>query len=122
MDPITAAIVGALANLGAGVVKDAYDALKAAIAHKCGVDSDVVEAVENLEKKPESAGRQATLQEEIVATKLDKDADILKISQALLDKLDELQSQSGSSTVIKQQAGDNAIQIGQVGRDVNLKR
>jgi hypothetical protein len=121
MDPITVAIVAALGKLGENVIKDAYDALKVAIAHKCGVNSNVVEAIENLEKKPDSAGRKETLKEEIVTSKIDKDTDILNVAQVLLDKIDELEDQASGPIIIKQQAGDNAIQIGQVSRDVNIE-
>ncbi len=122
MDPITLAIVSALSKLGENVIKDAYEALKNAIAHKCGVDADLTKAVEGLEKKPASNGRKETLKEEVVAVKADQDPDILKLAQTLLDKLDELEDHPKSSTVIKQQAGDNAIQVGQVSGDVNIKR
>jgi len=43
MNPITTAIVTAIAtNLGQGVVKDAYEALKSAIKQKFGRDSEKV--------------------------------------------------------------------------------
>ncbi len=119
MDPITLAIVNALGKLSENVINDAYQALKAAIAHKCGVDSDLVKAVESLEKKSDSAGRKETLSEEVAAANADKDPDILKAAQILLDKLEDRPS---SSTIVNQQARDNAIQIGQVGKDVNIKR
>lgn len=121
MDPITLAIVSALGKLGENVIKDAYDALKAAIAQKCGVDADLTKAVEEVEKKPTSTGRKETLKEEITAAKADQDPELLKLAKTLLDKLNELEDQPKNSTVIKQQAGDNAIQVGQVGGDVNIK-
>ena len=123
MDPITTAILVALGALGENVIKDAYNALKAAIAHKCGVDSSVIEAIENLEKKPESTGRKETLKEEIESAAIDKDAKIIKLAQSLLDelrKLDTSQDTPGSSTVIRQQAGNNATQFGQVSGDVTV--
>lgn len=122
MDPITAAIVGALGKLGENVIKDAYTALKAAIAHKCGVESEVVKAIENLEEKPNSTGRKETLKEELADAKVEKDLQIVEIAQDLLDKLTEFEAKNSSSTIIQQQAGDNATQIGQVGGDVNIKR
>ena len=93
MDPITLAIVGALGHLGESVIKDAYEALKAAIANKCGVQSDLTLAVESLEKKPDSNGRQETLKEEIAGAKVDQDADILKAAEILLEKLQTFTSQ-----------------------------
>lgn len=120
MDPITNAIVAALGNLGATVIKDAYNALKAVIAHRYGGDSDLAKAVENLERKPDSVGRQETLKEEVQVAKADRDPEILNVVQALLDKLDQIDQKPGSSTVIKMKARDNAIQIGQVGGDVEI--
>ena len=87
MDPITLAIFGALGHLGENVIKDAYEALKAAIAQKCGVKSDLTMAVENLEKKPDSEGRKVTLKEEIELAKADKDSDILAVAETQLEKL-----------------------------------
>jgi hypothetical protein len=99
MDPITMAILGALAHLGESVIKDAYDALKVAIAQKCGVNSDVTKSIENLEKKPNSAGRKETLREEIALTKVDKDPNVLKSAENLLEKL---KSFPGEQQIIQQ--------------------
>ena len=120
MDPITTAIVVALGRLGENVIKDAYDALKAAIAKKYGVNSDLAEEIEKLEKKPTSTARKESLKEEVAAAKADKDPEILRLAQTLLDKVHD---QPGSaSTIINQQAGDNSIQIGQVTGNANIKR
>jgi hypothetical protein len=61
VDPITLAITTALANLGQEVIKDAYNALKAALKQKFGVRSEIVEAVDKPEEKPDSKARQALL-------------------------------------------------------------
>jgi hypothetical protein len=127
MDPVTTAIVAALAagvsggatEVGKKVIVDAYQALKSIIKKKYGEDSDLAEAVADVEKKPESEARQAVLQEEVEATQAHQDSDVVKAAQALLDKLE---GQPGGSTAIHQQAGDNAIQIGQVGGDATIKR
>ncbi|MCP5077851.1 MAG: hypothetical protein GY951_07310 [Psychromonas sp.] len=121
MDPITLAIVAALGKLSENVIKDAYEALKTAIAHKCGVNADLTKAVEGLEKKPTSAGRKETLREEVADAKVDQDSEILELARNLLNKIDELEGQAEGSTVINQNAGDNAIQISQ-SRDVNIKQ
>jgi hypothetical protein len=65
MDPISLAIIGALSKLSESVIKDSYEALKAAIARKFGIDSDISHAVDQLEKKPESTRRLETLKEEV---------------------------------------------------------
>jgi len=93
MDPITLAIFGALGHLGESVIKDAYEALKAVIADKCGVKSDLTMAVENLEKKPNSEGRKETLKEEIEVVKADQDPNILRAAEILLEKLKTLPSE-----------------------------
>jgi hypothetical protein len=73
MDPITAAIVAAasagaisgLTEASKTAITDAYSKLKALLTKKFGGESDVVHAVNEVEAKPDSAGRKATLQEEV---------------------------------------------------------
>ncbi len=99
MDPITTAIMAALANLSKDAIKDGYNALKAALKKKFGSESDLVDAVEKLEKKPDSEGRKATVQEEIEAAKVNDDPDIIRLAQDLLDKIKE---QPGGQQTITQ--------------------
>lgn len=100
MDPIiTTAIVAALANLSKDVIKDSYDALKAALKKKFGEESDLVDAVNKLEKKPDSEPRKATLQEEVEIAKVSDDPDILQLAQNLLNQLKE---QPGGQQIINQ--------------------
>ena len=89
MDPITTAIIAALANLSQDAIKDSYNALKAACKKKFGETSDLAEAVEKLEKKPDSKGRQGTLNEEIEAVNAHQDTEIIDLAQALLEKIKE---------------------------------
>jgi len=121
MDPITMAIVGALADLSATVVKDAYEALKAALAEKCGVDSEVDKAVKKLEEKPGSPARKGVLQEEIKSAGVDQDKHLMDLAGALLEAI-EHQQQGQSTLNINQKAGDNAVQIGEVKGNVDIKR
>ena len=90
MDPITLAIATALGNLGQTVIKDAYDALKAALKQKFGVDSDLVDAVDKLEQKPDSNARQAVLQEEVEVSKATQNTEIIQAAEALIGKLKDL--------------------------------
>ena len=99
MDIITTAIIAALAALSKDAINDSYNALKSALKKKFGSDSDVVDAVERLEKKPDSKGRQATLQEEIEIAKVIHDAEIVELAQVLLNKL---QAQTGGQQIIQQ--------------------
>lgn len=95
MDPITAAIVAAvsagavsgLMEVSKTAITDAYRELKVLLIKKFGGESDVVHAVNEVEAKPNSVGRKATLQEEVAAVKADQDQEVLHAAQALLQLL-----------------------------------
>lgn len=114
MDPITAAIVAAIATgatagiteIGKKAITGAYDALKTALEKKFGPQSDLVEAVDKLEQKPDSTGRKQTLQEEIAAAKADHDPEILAAAQALLD---QIKAQPGGERHIQQVIGSSYV-------------
>ncbi len=103
MDPITAALVAAvsagavsgLTEASKTVITDAYSKLKALLARKFGGKSDLVHAVEQVEAKPDSAGRQATLQEEVAAVKAEHDPEVLQAAQALLQVLQAEAAEGG---------------------------
>ncbi len=108
MDPITTALAGGLTDTGKKLIIDAYDALKAALRQKYGLTSDLANAVAQLEQKPDSGSRRGVVQEEVAAAGADKDADLLALAQALLDRLKE---QPGGQTVAQQTAiGRNIAQ------------
>lgn len=107
MEPITfTAIVAALsAGLGRGVGKvgenvlvDTYQGLKEILKRKFGDDSEVVEAVDKLEKKPDSEGRKGTLKEELEDAGIDQDPDVRRVAQ---DLLEQLKAQPGGETHIQ---------------------
>lgn len=85
METLTTAIIAALGNLGVKAVGDAYEGVKALLLRKFGAESDLADAVKKLEKQPDSKGRQDTLKEDAAAAGADKDAEIIKAAQALLD-------------------------------------
>jgi hypothetical protein len=95
MDPISTAILAALSagavsgltEVSKTAITDAYSKLKALLTKKFGGESDVVHAVNEVEAKPDSAGRKATLQEEVAAVKADQDQEVLHAAQALLQLL-----------------------------------
>lgn len=91
MDPVTTAIVAAtsagMTQMAENMVLDAYEGLKSLIRRKFGPDSDIVVAVETLEDKPKSKARQAMLQEEVENAEANKEQEILKAAQALIDTL-----------------------------------
>lgn len=104
MDPITLAIVGALAKLSENVIKDGYDALKATLSKKYGMDSELTRALENVEKKPNSPKRKETLQEEISIAAADQDPEILKMAEALIQRLQDL---PGGKNIVNQTVTGN---------------
>jgi len=124
MDPITTAIVAALTagiagaassatEVGKKVIVDAYDALKAALKKKFGDDGDLVEAVEALEKKPESTGRQTTVQEEVAAANVADDPELKQLAQALIEALQS--TPEGKKAVGKYVVDARGAQVGVIG-------
>ena len=93
MDPITAALVAAIAagatELSKTAVVDAYKGVKALIKRKFG-QTELPEAIEKLEKRPESKGRQETVNEEIEMAKADKDPEIIKEIEKLQDVIQQV--------------------------------
>lgn len=95
MDPITVAIVAAvsagvisgLTEASKTAITDAYNKLKALLTKKFGGDSEVVHAVNEVEAKPDAAGRKAMLQAEVATAKADQDQDLLQAAQTLLQLL-----------------------------------
>jgi len=111
MELISTAIMGALAKPIASDVATGYKHLKGLIVEKCGRGSHIDKAIEGCEEKPESPGRQATLQEEVKEASLLDDADILAAAQSLLDCVAALAP--ADNCVVKQKAGNDATQINQ---------
>ncbi len=116
MDPITAAIVAALAagvvsgttKVGEQVISDAYNQLKELLKKKFGAKSKVIAAVKELEANPKSAARKEVLKEEVTAVKADQDKDLVKLAQSLLKNINAL---TGGSQIIQTAIGDQNIQI-----------
>ena len=104
MDSITLAIITALANLSSTVINDAYQAFKTVLQLKYGVDSDLVEAVEKLEERPESEARKNVLQEEVAVVVAYKDHDIRKAADLLIEAI---KAQPGGEKVVQQMIDQN---------------
>ena len=122
MDPISTAIVAALTagvtEVGKKVIPDAYDALKAALKKKFGDDGDVVEAVESLEKKPKSVGRQTTVQEEVAAANAADDPEVKKLAQALIEAL---QSTPEGKEAVGKYIDARGAQVGVMGDEAKVE-
>ncbi len=93
MDKITIAIVTALAYLNNDALQDDYNALKSALEKKIGNSSDLIDAVNKLEKKSHSKARKALLEEEVKIANVNDDPDLTQLAQNLLDKTPEKFSQ-----------------------------
>lgn len=115
MEPITVtAIIAALAigvasgatDVGKKAVVDSYEALKAILKKKFGVQSEVVKSVEGVESNFDSPARKSVLQEEVEKAKVDQDPDIRYLAQVLLD---QIKAQPGGSQIIKDISGMNVI-------------
>ncbi len=97
MDPITAAILAALSTGAASgfrdtakvAITDGYNKLKELLTKKYGASSDVVQAIDKLEAKPTSAGRQGTLAEEVKEAGADQDGELLALVEQIRHLLKE---------------------------------
>ncbi|HEY6284888.1 MAG TPA: hypothetical protein VIX20_04445 [Ktedonobacteraceae bacterium] len=115
MDPITAALLAAIAagvtkgltQVGQQSIVDGYHRLKELLLSKFGPQSEVVKSVENLEAKPDSKGRKEILQEEVVDSKAEQDPEL---RQAAQDLLEQIKKQPGGEQHIQQAIGSFVAQ------------
>lgn len=107
MDPITTAIVAAVAKLAEPAIQSGYDALKSLIGRKFGAASRLAAAVGDLEAQPASAARQAVLQEEVATAGADRDPEILRTVEALLERVKA--TSDGQEVVQQTVQGDRNI-------------
>ena len=96
MEPVSmivaAVVAGAIAatkDAAAQAVKDGYAGLRTLIVRKFGGKADVADALEGIEKNPDSEARKAVLKEELETAQAGQDAEVLEKAQALLDLLNE---------------------------------
>ncbi len=98
MDIIIPAIAGALGNLSSDAVKAAYKGMKDVLLRKFGAESDLADALKKLEQKPDAQARQQLLKEEAETAGADKDEEIMKAVQALLDAV---KAQPGGAEAVR---------------------
>ncbi len=116
MDPVTTAILAALAAGAVGgvteisktAITDAYQKLKGLLVNKFGAKSKVVTAIDDLEEEHDSKGRQLTLQEQIAKVKADQDQELVQAAQVLLR---EVRSQPGGEQRIQSIVGNYNAQV-----------
>jgi hypothetical protein len=96
MDPLTVIVAALTAGAAAAAqdvaeraVKDAYEALKAIIVRKFGHLARVQAAVDAVEQRPSSEGRQEVLREELATAEAHQDTEVTQQAQAFLDLLQE---------------------------------
>jgi hypothetical protein len=107
MDPITAAIVtavstgaiGGLTEVGKTALTDAYARLKALLVKKFGKESEVVQAVEQVEAQPAEDVCKAALAKEVAAVKADQDGELIQIALAVQQVLQSSTDNTGHSQV-----------------------
>ncbi len=106
MDPITLVVSALVAGLTTGVtetakttVNEMYTSLKTRVQKKAEGITDVHEALNKVEDKPESKARQEVLKEELAKLKIEDDAELIELAEALLKKVDPQGTQSGKYNI-----------------------
>lgn len=89
MDPISAAVVAALAKLSEPAVKDAYEGLKRLIQRKFGTGGKLDRAVAELEETPASPARRAVLEEVVSTSQAAADDELLQAARGILHHMSE---------------------------------
>jgi hypothetical protein len=118
MDPITAAIIAALAagaasgatDVAKNALVDSYKGLKGLIQRKFGGESNVAKAVDALQESPASAGKKMVLDEEVKAANVSADPEIAASAKSLLELLKALPG--GDHTVVTTTGIGNAVAVG----------
>lgn len=118
MDPITASIVGALmagvlsgfTEIGKTAITDAYTKLKHLLNKKFVASSGVMQAIAQLESKPDSHSHQGVLHAKLAAVNALQDADVLAAASYLQMQVQQQQTINLRSSTVQGS-------IYQVGRD-----
>lgn len=111
MDPITTAIVMAItlgvvsgtSKVSEQAIVDSYNALKNLIKNKFGTKSEIINAVESLETKPNSSARKELLKEEVMETKANDDKELVALASEIIKSLET----NFDTKVIQQAIGNN---------------
>lgn len=118
MEPIiTTAIISGIASIGKVAIKGGYTALKNHLIEKLGAESDLIDAVERYEKKPDSEARKAAIQEEVELSGVENHPDMVKLAQ---DLIEQIKQQPGGQDIINQ-SQTNTVSNVNVGGDFEFK-
>lgn len=117
MDPITSAIIAALAaGVTAGLtdtakkmISDLYNTIKEKIQQKHGKDSKAIKAINDLESEPDFAPYQSGLQQRVNELKLDKESELISLATKLLSVIQESQSKANLQTIQNVYGNGNAV-------------
>lgn len=111
MDSVSTAIIDALSigmqGLNDETILGIYQALTNIIKSKFGPKSTLAEALERLEKRPDSYARQAVLQEEILNAKANEDADIVEIALRLQQAVEKTTKKSDLKSLLQEKKEDS---------------
>lgn len=122
MENITGALVTAvtsgLTTVGKSAVVDTYNAIKTLIQSKYG-NTDLPDAVEKLEQKPDSQSRQGMVQEELETAGADKDKEMLDLVNQLIEALKE--TPEGQKAIGKYNLNIKDSNIGLIGDNAKIK-
>lgn len=118
MEPIiTTAIISGIASIGKVVIKGGYTALKNHLIEKLGAESDLIDAVERYEKKPDSEARKAAIQEEVELSGVENHPDMVKLAR---DLIEQIKQQPGGQDIINQ-SQTNTVSNVNVGGNFEFK-
>ena len=107
MDPVATAIIAALSAGAIGglteasktAITEAYTSLTSLLHKKFGAKSEVVQAIAQLEAKPESVSRQGMLQEELLTVNAEHDQELQAAAQHILTLVQPQQAGLGKFTI-----------------------
>lgn len=117
MDPITSAIIAALAagatagltDTAKKLIADLYNSIKEKIQQKHGKDSKAVKAINDLENEPEFVPYQTGLQQRINELKIDQDSELVSLATNLLSAIQQTQNKTSLQTIQNVYGNGNAV-------------
>jgi hypothetical protein len=108
---LTAGAAAASKDIVSQAVRDAYTGLKNFILHRVASKPEVKDALQQVEKKPDSRARHDVLKEELEAAGVSGDESVRKKARELLDLL-KVHGLLSANTYHAQQEGSGAIAQG----------